>query len=500
MIFRNRTVVLLTGLMVIVSFSIALLSILITHKYVRENTYTRLSDIVDREKNAVLVLLNKYHAGEKEIINHMLFVRDNNISIGKQGEITFVKMKNDSIRLLIYDTLKYKNVRLLKDLPVSTPMYLSLQGKRGHLKGTDSEGIKVIAAYTFVKELNWGIIAKIPTSEINKPFISAALLVFVLSLILISLCTYAFLRITNPLIESILIYDDKILAINKDLNKKIEDLKRVSIKLEENKKELIIKHEEYEAINRELKETNEKLTKAHEIAIESESSLKELIATKDKLLSIIAHDIRSPLSGIIAYLELLGDDCRESKDSESHELIEIIISSAKNTLGLLDSLLHWAKSQSGSMNFNPQNLSLRPVINEIIDNITSTAKLKQIIISNLVSDDITVFADLNMLMTILRNLIVNAIKFTKTGGKVEIHAFLNHNNTKITIIDNGIGINKESLNKLFGIDSSEDIGSGLGLILCKEFIEKHKGEITAESEIGSGSRFVFTLPFCLERT
>lgn len=500
-IFRHKKVLLLTSLMVIVSFLIAILSIVLLYNNAQNNIYDRLTDIVNHEKSAISFYVKNYHSSENEIIDHIKRVRKNDVSIGENGEIIFVKIENDSIRLLIYDTSKNYTYKFPRHVSNKTSMYQALQGKSGCAKGPDYKGIKVFAAYTFVEKLNWGIVAKIPTSEINRPFIGAAVLVLILSSILISICTYIFIKITNPIINSVLANDQKLKIVNKNLNDKVEELIRIEAQLEEQEKNLLLKNQKYEAVNKELKQTNEQLYTAKEKAMESENRLKELNATKDKLFFIIAHDLRSPFNGILGFSELLTESMKDHDISNTEKYIEIINSSAKSTLVLLENLLKWVKSQTGQINFNPEKIALSPAIREIIEFSNSTARIKNISINHIHPDETEVFADKNMLQTILRNLISNALKFTNSNGKIKIYTKQEGDNIKITVSDNGVGMDEETRNKLFRIDANittkgtaNETGSGLGLILCREFVEKHGGKIYVETEEGKGSDFTFTIP------
>jgi len=232
---------------------------------------------------------------------------------------------------------------------------------------------------------------------------------------------------------------------------------------------------------------------------ESEQQLKELNTTKDKLFSIIAHDLRTPFTNIIGLTGLLIDNSIDFEESEKY--IKILNSSAKNTLILLDNLLNWAKSQTGQLIFKPEKIIISNVIQEIIALNKLHADTKSISVSYTSSNDLEVFADVNMLRTVLRNLISNAIKFTNTGGLVNIKSILKNNHVEISISDNGIGMNEEKHKFLFEIISNtttlgtaNENGSGLGLVLCKEFVNKNGGTIWAESEEGKGSCFKFTLP------
>lgn len=235
--------------------------------------------------------------------------------------------------------------------------------------------------------------------------------------------------------------------------------------------------------------------------LEMNITQKNLIATKDKLFSIIAHDLRSPFNHILNFSELILTDIKTLKVEQVEYYSNIINSSAKNTLVLLNNLLSWAKSQTEQLNFNPKNQLLEPIVNEIIELSNSSAINKNIHLKYNNSEEINVFADTNMLKLVLRNLVSNAIKFTNTNGIINIYAFNKDNIIEIAISDNGVGMNEESQNKLFNMETNEttpgteeEKGSGLGLVLCKEFVEKHGGKIWVESELGKGSVFKFTLP------
>ncbi|CAM4136659.1 MULTISPECIES: PAS domain-containing sensor histidine kinase [Flavobacterium] len=234
---------------------------------------------------------------------------------------------------------------------------------------------------------------------------------------------------------------------------------------------------------------------------ESEKQLKELNTTKDKLFSIIAHDLRSPFNSIIGFSELLTLNSADLEPEEKEKFCSIINVAAKNTLILLDNLLNWAKSQTGQLRFNPEKVLFSAVILEIITLKKSLTKAKNITLDYSLSDEIEVYADVNMLKTVLRNLISNAIKFTELGGNIRVLATLKDQHVEITISDNGIGMNEEKCKELFKIASNtttigtaNENGSGLGLVLCKEFVEKNRGTIWVESKEGKGSDFKFTLP------
>ena len=234
---------------------------------------------------------------------------------------------------------------------------------------------------------------------------------------------------------------------------------------------------------------------------ESEKQLKELNATKDKLFSIVAHDLRSPYSNIIGLSELLIESVDDSQIEESKEYARLLNLSAKNTLVLLDNLLKWAKSQTGQLSFNPEKLVTSDIILEILSLNKSLARSKNICMEDISTDDVEIYADRNMLKTVLRNLISNAIKFTHEGGYIRVYTTLKPDYAEITISDDGVGVSEENKKGLFNltlnrpsVGTANELGSGLGLVLCKEFVEMNGGRIWAVSEEGRGSDFKFTLP------
>jgi signal transduction histidine kinase len=239
-----------------------------------------------------------------------------------------------------------------------------------------------------------------------------------------------------------------------------------------------------------------------EILVEQRTSkLLEIISTNGKFLSVIAHDLRSPFSSIIGILELLKLSLKEFNKDEIEEYINIAYNSANNTLILLDSLLSWAVSQNVEKTFNPVKINLYELLQAEIENLKTLAKQKQIIISHAIEPGLNVTADLQMVKTILRNLINNAIKYTNMCGKINITALEDKQFVEIAVNDNGIGVSPEDKRKLFKVDTlhstpgtQNEKGTGLGLLLCKEFVELHGGAIRIESETGKGSLFAFTLP------
>ncbi len=212
--------------------------------------------------------------------------------------------------------------------------------------------------------------------------------------------------------------------------------------------------------------------------------------------------MRSPFNNLLGFSDLLIENVNIISGAESVDYLNVIKRAAKNTLTLLDDLLIWAQSQAGSISFSPVKLGFSGIIGEVLRHERLSANSKDISIKNCASEGIEVFADENMLKTVLRNLISNAVKFTNSGGQISVYAIKKEDHVEIRISDNGIGMNEKILKGLFKLTSNpstlgtaKEKGSGLGLVLCKDFVEKHKGEIWVESVEGTGSDFKFTLPF-----
>lgn len=233
----------------------------------------------------------------------------------------------------------------------------------------------------------------------------------------------------------------------------------------------------------------------------SELSLIELNATKDKFFSIIAHDLKTPFNSIIGFSELLVERISEEDYEKVTEFAGIILQSSKRAMDLLINLMEWSQLQSGRMNFNPELFDISMLIGEVILLLKGIADQKSIIIENKLTKDVFVFGDKEMISAVMRNLISNALKFTQEGGNISISSKRNENELIITVSDNGVGLSEDRINKLFNISESystqgtnKEKGTGLGLILCNEFIKKNQGLIRVESEIGKGSAFSFSLP------
>jgi len=228
----------------------------------------------------------------------------------------------------------------------------------------------------------------------------------------------------------------------------------------------------------------------------------ELNATKDKFFAIIAHDLRGPLGGLMGLAEMMADKNQQFTTDEHNELTLALSHSARNIFDLLENLLQWSQMQRGQTSFEPQITILKKIVVDCISVVDESIKNKDIHIDINIFDELEVFADINMLQTVVRNLVSNAVKFTPRGGRISISSNLEDPNAiTIAIKDSGIGMKNEMLENLFHIEAKNrrpgtegETSTGLGLLLCKEFVEKHGGKIWVESEVGKGSNFVFTLP------
>jgi PAS domain S-box-containing protein len=242
--------------------------------------------------------------------------------------------------------------------------------------------------------------------------------------------------------------------------------------------------------------------RSEQLIKENEARLLELNATKDKFFSIIAHDLKSPFNGFLGLTQVMAEDLPNLTMAQAQNLAETMSKSANNLYTLIENLLDWAQIQQGAISFNPEVIQLNTVVGESMAPIREPAKNKGVEIETDIAGGLEVLADKNMLQTVIRNLVSNAVKFTRKGGTVSIAAKSAGDKTvEISIRDNGIGMSREMVGNLFRIDvktgrkgTDGEPSTGLGLLLCKEFIEKNGGKIWVESAEGEGSTFYFTLP------
>jgi signal transduction histidine kinase len=246
--------------------------------------------------------------------------------------------------------------------------------------------------------------------------------------------------------------------------------------------------------------------KTRKILEESEKQLLQLNADKDVFISILGHDLRSPFNNLLGSSEVLIEDLRKLNIDEIEYHINNINRTARNSFNLLEDLLNWGRVKQGKISFNPQKVNFAEICKNLLELLNPNANSKNITINYSATDHINVFADIDMLRTVLRNLVSNAIKFTYKDGAINITAEHKDSNVTISVLDNGVGIESDNITKLFDVSqvlttkgTTGETGTGLGLLLCKEFVEKHGGKIWVESEVGKGSDFKFTLPISAEQ-
>jgi signal transduction histidine kinase len=234
---------------------------------------------------------------------------------------------------------------------------------------------------------------------------------------------------------------------------------------------------------------------------EKSEELKSSNNYKDKMFSIIAHDLRNPFQPIVIISEIMTTEYNTLEKKEIKEFGEQLELISKNVMVLLENLLEWSKVQTGKVYFRPDIISAKKISSSVIKNLSVYAEKKNIKLYDGVDDDITVFADNNMLSSILQNLVSNAIKFTPEKGEISINTNVEEKNMLFSVTDTGVGIAKEYIGKIFNTGdhystkgTNDEKGSGLGLLLCKEFVEMHGGKIWAESNQIEGTTFYFTIP------
>lgn len=253
-------------------------------------------------------------------------------------------------------------------------------------------------------------------------------------------------------------------------------------------------------INALLVEHSNEITEQKEELLKLNGQLKEAIVTKDKFFSIIAHDLKTPYQGLLGYSQILSAEYTTLTEKEKLTFIKSIEELSQNSFKLLENLLEWSRLQTGKIVFDPENLNLLLELFPTLGLLKQTAQNKQIILDYEIGNSIFVYADKNMLSMIIRNLVSNSIKFTNPAGSISIRVKTDDEFVEVSIADTGVGMTKNVLDNLFNLDKSistkgtaNEEGTGLGLSLCKEMITRNGGKIWAESEVGNGTTFFFTL-------
>lgn len=222
---------------------------------------------------------------------------------------------------------------------------------------------------------------------------------------------------------------------------------------------------------------------------------------KDKFFSIISHDLMNPFNALLGFSNILKDAVKENDQKEIEECSMIVNQSVNRISNLLQNLLVWSRMHNGKIQFSPKSVRVEELVSGSLMVLSPVAKNKDIKISSKVDGDIAATLDTNMIGSVLQNLVTNAIKFTKKGGEVSVHAFCESENLNFEVADTGVGMTDEQIQKLFRLDKTassrgtdDEVGTGLGLIISKEFVEMHRGKIWVESTLGKGSKFCFAIP------
>ncbi|MFW6309588.1 MAG: ATP-binding protein [Prolixibacteraceae bacterium] len=244
-----------------------------------------------------------------------------------------------------------------------------------------------------------------------------------------------------------------------------------------------------------LKENKSELKKKND-------QLEESNTAKNLMMSIISHDLRGPINSVISLLDIMNSEYDSLDDASKKRYLKSILSSAQNTHDLMENLLQWAQIQTKRRKVEPEEIEVKELIREGTEPLQSIAAEKEITIDITVPENKTVYADKKMITTVIRNLVNNSLKFSQRGGEINIFTQISKKgNVEINVKDSGVGIENTTINKLFqyGKTSSSkgtenETGSGFGLILCKELIEKNNGELIIESEKGDGTTVRFNLP------
>ncbi|MBN2788959.1 MAG: tetratricopeptide repeat protein [Candidatus Delongbacteria bacterium] len=280
---------------------------------------------------------------------------------------------------------------------------------------------------------------------------------------------------------------DEILNIQKQ-----NEIFNMYLKHENEKKEK--ENEIYKLKNIQLIESNEKLR-------DSRKELQRINASKDRFFNILAHDLKNPFSILYTTSEILASYYKELSETKRVEYISTIRLSSKHILKLIENLLEWSRSQSGKKQFQPVNFNLYEIVESTFLLLNQSAKMKNISMKIKMKKNLGIYADKNMIRTVLRNLITNSIKFTNKDGNITISSSKNKQGTTISVHDDGVGIKKKDQKKLFSMDkhfvtmgTSNEKGTGIGLLLCEEFVKKHNGKIWIESKYGKGSKFTISIP------
>jgi two-component system CheB/CheR fusion protein len=299
------------------------------------------------------------------------------------------------------------------------------------------------------------------------------------------------LKLDDIFVLSIILTDVTIRNENQEeLKNRTEQLQKKNLELENINKTLEIQNEEKKKRTAELSDANKDI-----------KELEKLIAHKESILTILSHDLRSPLSGIIGTTEFLKSNFEEMDHEEVKTMLDLLCESSKDELKMLDYLVEWARIKYASEAFAPTKIELVQYVNKVFESLSDIAAVNAINLHHEIEENTNVFADKKMLISVLQNIVSNAIKHSHPGGKITVSTKRNEDKIIVEIKDTGMGMTKEIQKKLFtpqmealSEERKDNKGAGIGLLLVKGLLEKSNGEIWVESTLGLGSSFYFTLP------
>jgi signal transduction histidine kinase len=405
---------------------------------------------------------------DKEVIEYKIFYQDGNLITPQE-----IPLSNKNC-FSVYCLEKQKTI-FINDLENEYKSYIS---KLPEIWISRSPNSLIYIPLT-VKEKKIGLLA---INSIKKNAFSRNDI-----LKLQALAAYIAIAFDNSRAHAVLLKKNKLLSEKqKKIEEQSEQLYETNTLLEERQQHIEEQSEKITATAEELSVTNEELKKSN--------------ATKDRLFSIIAHDIKNPFNSILGFSQLIVDFWDKKDHEKLKPMVENINSSTRTIYDLLENLLQWSRSQMGSIKFNPEKIILKDLVKENIRLLSNLITQKNISIKLDIPDDLYCYADSQMIRAVIRNILTNAVKFTE-NGTITISSEVNSDIVKVSIIDSGVGIAKAKLKDLFEVKKSKisrgtrgEQGTGLGLIICKEFITQNNGEIYAKSVINKGTTFVFTLP------
>ncbi len=321
----------------------------------------------------------------------------------------------------------------------------------------------------------------------NESNFKVFLLIIIIIILIFAFISYRRFKIQRDLSISL---EDK----NKIIEQKNWELLNMNEKIQEQNTIL-------ESLNLTLTEKNSEIIKTQKHLLNLNEQLKDANNTKDKFFSIISHDLKNPFNYLLATTDMLRERFNSYSPENIYSKIENLNESAHQVYNLLDNLLNWANSQRGVIKYNPSDFDFYEIAINNVLLLKPLADKKGITIKSMIKPNTYIYADYNMVNTIARNFLSNAVKFTNSGGSVEIHSYKDDDYLYATVVDTGIGLNVDFVPKLFSIDenistkgTANESGTGLGLVMCKEFTERNGGKIEVKSEIGVGSKFTFSLP------